>query len=193
MVTVNILLWIVLAANLEQAHLVPVETGHLASAYCAGLGRVVAQRSGIPRKRAGRLVSILCGYAWRFRIDPYLAAALIQRESQWRVSAYSDGNYGLGQVRVSKTVNAHLLGREHVLYDPKVNIRYTVKMLSWWRRWHRDHCGVRSEHWWWGHYQWGRRVKSAGSGDRVHHEYLRLLAVGSQFSPHVRRMRKVAW
>lgn len=106
-------------------------------------------------------------------VDPLLVTALIYRESRFRPKARSGRNYGLGQVRVSQTTNPRLIGREVVLYNPVVNIRYTLRMLTMWRAWHKGRCGT--DHPWFAHYQWGRRVRNLGSAKRVGAVYRKLV------------------
>jgi hypothetical protein len=98
-------------------------------------------------------------------LDPLLVAALIYRESRCHARAYSQGNWGLLQVRVSHTTNPELRGREHVLWSPERNLRRGCQMLSYWKRYH-ERRGCKG-HRWWAHWQWGKRVRSSGSSRRV--------------------------
>lgn len=110
-------------------------------------------------------------------IDPLLVVALTHRESRWNKRLVSNGNYGLMQVRVSKTTNPHLRGREHVLFDPRRNIREGLKLLLQWKRYHEKpgpHCHS-GKHFWTAHYQWGGKVLDPGSGKRVRTLYLKLV------------------
>jgi len=112
--------------------------------------------------------------ALKYRFDPLFMVALIQAESRFSRYAKSRTNdYGLGQIHVSKTTNAHLLGREHLLYDAAYNIKLITKTLRLWKRYHEKRCGDHSHHWW-SHYQWGRIVRNAVSGNRVRKLYLKL-------------------
>lgn len=115
----------------------------------------------------------------RARIDPLLVAALIHHETggTWRrtlVSRTSD--YGLLQVHVSSTTNPDLIGREHLLFRPRLNIRRGVRLLRAWKRYHDRHCSGGPYHLWWGHYKWGRRIKGSIYARKVHEIYRRLRA-----------------
>jgi hypothetical protein len=116
--------------------------------------------------------------AENLKIQPLLIVALIHAESRFGIHARSGRNYGLGQVRVSPTVNRHLLGKERVLFDPEVNIRHMARLLAYWKGYHRRHC--RGGHHWISHYQHGKRVRDGGaSGGRVLAIYRWLSSVAS--------------
>ena len=105
-------------------------------------------------------------------IDPLLVVALIHHESRFKTKARKGGNYGLMQVRVSKSNYRALLGREHILYRPRANIRLGMKLLAWWRDYHHKYC--LGGHPWWAHYQHGRKVRSKASALRVAKTYKEL-------------------
>ena len=121
--------------------------------------------SSLSPATAERYAALIDREAERHQINPLLVVALIHRESRFNRRAVSGRNIGLGQVRVSATTHRKYLGLEAKLLAPKLNIRLTVRMLAYWRGYHRRHC--RGGHLWNAHYQHGRRVKDRGSGDRV--------------------------
>ena len=104
------------------------------------------------------------------KIDPLLVVALIYKESRFSRTTVSKKNYGLMQVRVSRTTNADLLGREHLLHVPKVNLHRGLRLLSFWKRYHEKTC-TSNKHFWTSHYQWGSVVRDPGSGERVRKLY----------------------
>jgi hypothetical protein len=123
--------------------------------------------SSLSPATAERYARLIDAEATRHQLNPLLMVALIHRESRFQRRAYSRGNWGLFQVRVSHTTNRHLVGNEHVLFSPRVNIRIGAAMLAYWRRYHRRYCAGRKPHHWWSHYQHGRVVRDRRSGDRV--------------------------
>ena len=112
--------------------------------------------------------------AVRRGIDPLLVVALVHRESRWDRHAYSRGNWGLAQLRVSRTTRPHLLHRPWVLFDARRNIQLAVKALAGWRAYHRRTC-IDPAHEWFAHFQHGTRVRSLGSGRRVRQLYRALV------------------
>jgi hypothetical protein len=125
----------------------------------------------VPRSRAKKYTRLILANTHNTRIDPFLVAALIHSESRWGSRAIKSRNYGLAQLRVSKTTNHRYLGQETKLFNPALNIKISVKMLRYWRRYHLRKCP--HGHFWWSHYQWGRRVKNPRSGVRVWNTYLK--------------------
>ena len=103
-----------------------------------------------------------------------LVVALIYKESRFRHRCVSKKNYGLMQVRVSHTTHAALQGREHVLYIPRTNLTYGLRLLKFWQRYHERTC-PNAKHFWTSHYQHGCRVSDSGSGDRVRALYEKLV------------------
>lgn len=95
-----------------------------------------------------------------------LVRALVTLESSWRPKARSGAHWGLGQLRVSATARPQYLGRQRELFEPHLNLRLTVRALSYWKAYHATNCrGAR--HPYWSHYQHGTKVRSLGSGRRV--------------------------
>lgn len=114
-------------------------------------------------------------------IHPLLVVAIVQMESGWNRYARSktDGaDYGLAQVRVSKSQYPELIGHEYLLYDPAINLHLAVKLMRYWRDYHISHCYPSHHHPWWSHLGWGHRVKDGGRSarKRAGQLYLRLLA-----------------
>lgn len=138
------------------------------------LAKVIHLRGSVPMHKARRYAKLVIKYSRKYKIDPYLLAALIHRESKWVATAVSHQNYGLMQLRVSKTNHSTLLGREHKLFHTPLNIQLGTKLLVMWRRYHQKHC-KHNKHYWWSHYQWGCRVQTPDSGIRVWKEYQRYL------------------
>ena len=130
----------------------------------------------MPEKRAEYYAQLIYQTSARYEIRPLLVVAETYVESRFNRKAYAKKNYGLMQVRVSKSVHAKLLGREYVLYDPRRNIYAGVAMLSYWKGYHFRRCRNKPPHPWWSHYQWGKRVKNARSGLKVKKLYLELEA-----------------
>jgi len=94
-------------------------------------------------------------------IDPLLVAAIIHVESSWNPRARSaTGDWGLAQIHVSRTTNPNLIGHEEILFDPAINIRYAVRTLAMWRKWHEEACYQRLPHFSWSHYQFGYVVRN---------------------------------
>lgn len=126
----------------------------------------------LPSKQAQLYAQLIKVEARRNDVDPLLVVALVHTESRFKERASSLRNYGLMQVRVSKTVHADYLGRERLVLRPEVNIQLGTAMLAFWRSHHRRWCAGR--HPWWSHYQHGGRVRDPSSGRRVRTVYLRL-------------------
>jgi hypothetical protein len=99
-------------------------------------------------------------------VHPLLVVAAIEKESNWRPRVEGPtSDFGLLQVRVSKTNYPELLGHEYLLYDPALNIHLGVKLMSFWRNWHYSRCQVH-HHPWWSHLKWGFKVKDGGRSGR---------------------------
>jgi hypothetical protein len=111
------------------------------------------------------------------QIHPLLVAAVIHHETggTWRRNAVSHTNdYGLMQVHVGGGMHKQYVGREHLLFDVRRNIKIGTRILSFWLGYHMRHCKG-EHHDWWSHYKWGRRVRNNRYGDRVKKIYRRLL------------------
>lgn len=109
----------------------------------------------------------------RHDIDPFLVVALIHCESRFKRLAYVSRNYGLMQVRVSKSNYAYYRGRERLLFNARFNIKLGMHLLKFWKKYHDSTCRKR-RHYWWSHYQWGAIVRNPGSGRRVDKVYTKL-------------------
>jgi hypothetical protein len=128
--------------------------------------------------QAAHTAQIIHREAERRSIHPLLVAAVIEHETggTWRRRLVSHTNdYGLMQVHVSRTMNRKYIGREHLLFSPRRNIRLGVRILSFWHDYHVRHC-KKDDHDWWSHYKWGSRVRNNKYGDKVKRIYLRLLS-----------------
>jgi hypothetical protein len=100
-------------------------------------------------------------------IHPFLVVAIVQQESGWNRRAKGPtADHGLCQVHVSKTTNPELLGHEHLLYDPMLNLHYCTRMMVFWRAWHHGRCYPSHSHPWWSHLKWGRKIKDNGASAR---------------------------
>lgn len=125
-----------------------------------------------------KIAAVVKQYAHKYKIDTRLITALIYRESRGKVRARSGKNFGLMQVRVSRTTNPKYLGKEWRVFDVRTNIKLGTRLLNIWRNYHQRNCHG-GDHWWWSHYQWGKVVRNSGSGDRVLIQYARYLVGGS--------------
>lgn len=95
-------------------------------------------------------------------------AAYVWVESRYKPDHRSPTNdYGLGQVHVAARGSATFLGREHELYNPRVNLRETARIAAMWRGYHDRKCGELPGHGYWSHMKWGRRIKSTTHADLV--------------------------
>ena len=116
-------------------------------------------------------------------------AAHVWVESRYKPDHRSPTNdYGLGQVHVAARGSATFLGREHLLYNPRVNLRETARIAAMWRGYHVRSCpvyeqwkcfpghtaeeqdcvrGDQANHNYWSHMKYGYRVKSTASADLV--------------------------
>jgi len=122
-------------------------------------------------------------------------AAHVWVESRYKPNHRSPTNdYGLGQVHVAARGSATFLGREHLLYNPRINLRETARIADMWRNYHNRECGKPwaeepwavprssrgwpawlypggmfepSRHVYWSHLKWGYRVKGTASADLV--------------------------
>ena len=128
----------------------------------------------IDKPTAKEYAHIIVEHSGKRSVNPYLVVATIHRESRFVRTRVSRRNYGLMQVRVSRTTNPDLIGQEWLLLLPEKNIATGIEMLAYWKRYHRRQCKDDS-HPWWSHYQWGNRVRGVGSGRRVGRIY-RILA-----------------
>jgi hypothetical protein len=112
---------------------------------------------------AKKYADIIAFEARWYGVHPALVLAIGQGESKWRNHRRSVTNdYGLLQIHVSKTC-PRFQGREKELYDPRVNIRESFRILDMWRTYHNRWCGKkkgRIPHPYWAHYKWGKHVKS---------------------------------
>jgi hypothetical protein len=136
---------------------------------------VISVRGNLSENKAQVYAGLITRHSRVNDIDPYLVAALIHRESRWNSNAVSKRNYGLMQIRVSRTTHARFIGQEQSTLNAETNIRLGVSLLAFWKRFHITKCKSDKHHWW-SHYQWGVSVKDPGSGNRVAKEYARYLS-----------------
>jgi hypothetical protein len=122
-------------------------------------------------------------HAARINIPPLLMVAIVQQESGWNRKATSPviaghADYGLAQVRVSKTQHANLIGHEHLLHDPVINLYLATNLMKYWRDYHYAKCWPHHTHPWYSHLGWGHKVKDGGkrARERVGKLYEKLLA-----------------
>lgn len=114
--------------------------------------------------------------ASRYHVDPMLVVAIIHVETAktWDPALRSaTDDRGLMQVHVSASSNPGLVGREDILFNPKVGIHYGVKTLAMWQAFHKRACLV-EWHPYWGHYQYGYLVRSLAWSWKVRELYLKL-------------------
>ena len=113
----------------------------------------------------------------KYKFDPLLVAAVAFKESRCGPKKVSRTNdYGLMQLHVSKRCHRRYIGREHLLLDPKRNIRLGAKMMRMWKSFHHRKC--RGRHHWLNHYNQGVKVSRKkwhrGYADRVMKIYKQL-------------------
>jgi soluble lytic murein transglycosylase-like protein len=117
---------------------------------------------------------LITGYAEKYEVDPLLVVAIIHTESRFNSRAKSKtGDHGLMQVHVSVTTYKRYLGREHLLLEPKRNIRLGIRLLRQWKDYHERTCTGR--HPFWAHYGWGVHVprkRGVRSVDELYHVLL---------------------
>lgn len=108
---------------------------------------------------AKQYADIIAFEARWYRVHPALVLAIGHGETRWRNYKRSRTNdYGLLQIHVSARGSNRFYGRERELFDPRVNIRESFRILDMWRVYHNKWC--KGDHPYWAHYKWGRRVKS---------------------------------
>lgn len=117
----------------------------------------------------------------KYQLDPLLIAAVACHESQFDPRVVSRTNdYGLMQIHVGKRFNKKYIGREHLLFDPRRNIRIGAKLMRMWKVIHHRRCRGHRHHWL-NHYNQGTRVgKTAwqrGYAARVMKIYDRLIQI----------------
>lgn len=134
---------------------------------------------GVEVNRAKYYASLILDAGGCYKIDPLLIVTKIHLETggTWRETVVSATNdYGLAQVHVSKTTNKEYMGLEHLLLEPGRNIWVAVRMMSYWKGYHKRNClrQGHASHPWWGHYKWGNKVGNLGSSMRVKQLYGKL-------------------
>jgi hypothetical protein len=114
----------------------------------------------LPEETAKTYAGLIAYEATWYKTDPIVIVALINIESEWKVDKRSKTHdFGLGQVHVSRTTNAMLLGHESLLFSPAFNIRQSARTVGMWERYHNTRCADRSRHPYWAHYKYGYIVK----------------------------------
>lgn len=106
----------------------------------------------------------------RRRLDPWEFVAYVHVESRWNTRMVSKTNdWGLGAVHVAVRGSARFLGREHELWNPRVNLRETARLYAMWTRYHERECGRRRgrPHPALAHMKYGYRVKGTEHAERV--------------------------
>ena len=132
-------------------------------------------------------------YSHKYKQDPLLVSSVIHEESRFaRVVRSSTNDYGLMGLHVGPKTHAKYVGREHLLYNAKLNIKLGTKMMAFWRRHHYRRCcapgvqGCLSYHHWLQHYNSGYRVYSKGRAgsysERVLGTYKRLKRIKERMS-----------
>jgi len=64
-------------------------------------------------------------------VDPRIALALVDVESNFKPTASKDGNYGLMQVRYGTAVSMGYTGSVTGLMNPETNVEYGMRYLSY--------------------------------------------------------------
>lgn len=105
----------------------------------------------------------------RHELDPWEFIAYVHVESRWNARMVSKTNdWGLGQVHVAWRGSARFLGREHELWNPRVNLCETARLYVMWTRYHERECKQRRRlHPALAHMKYGYRVKGTEHAERV--------------------------
>src|SRR5690606_10007699 len=103
------------------------------------------------------------------RLDPYLIAAVMWHESDFRnLPRNSTDDYGLMQVHWQKMPVSWLAGLTRKdLMDPWTNILTGARELVYTRRLCQVVDGPRPGHEWWGHYKYGVVVRGKKYGQTI--------------------------
>lgn len=94
-------------------------------------------------------------------VDPFLVAAIIQKESMFNSRACFRGAHGLMQVQVrSRSCSRRARRKVLHLYDPRKNIRLGISLMKW----AKSYCRRKKHrrHHWLLHYNQGAYVKTRG-------------------------------
>jgi soluble lytic murein transglycosylase-like protein len=76
-------------------------------------------------------------------ISPPIALALVETESTFDPSSYSEGNYGLMQVRYNTAKDMGFNGTKEQLMDVSNNIEYGMRFLEYcYKRFHSDRAAL---------------------------------------------------
>lgn len=93
---------------------------------CAGCQTLGASDSQIDK---GPLVQLVTDKATQNGVPKKLAHAIIKAESEYNPKAISLGNYGLGQIRCGTARGLGFSGGCKELFDPHVNLTYSMAYL----------------------------------------------------------------
>jgi soluble lytic murein transglycosylase-like protein len=76
-----------------------------------------------------RLDRLIAHYAAAYGVPETLVHRVVQRESNYRPSAYNAGNWGLMQIRYATARGMGYKGKAEGLLDAETNLRYAVRYL----------------------------------------------------------------
>lgn len=108
------------------------------------------------------LASDLARQIDRSTIPRELVVAVMYHESRCNPRARSGtSDYGLMQIHVSKSCAPSYRGREHRLFDPRLNLRLAISQMIYWRHYHQRRRRMPIHHWI-GHYNQGNIVQDRG-------------------------------
>lgn len=133
---------------------------------------VVALTLYISAAKANHFAPIIEHHAHKHGIDPFLVAAVIQKESQFVNNCCYRGAHGLMQVQLksrSCDKQSTLKAKWRNLYTPYYNIKQGVELMAWAKR----YCKSASHHWLL-HYNQGKKVFDNGYAKRVLKIYKKL-------------------
>ena len=95
---------------------------------CAGCQTVGA--GGLGKDGNSPLVQLVAEKAQTHNVPPSLAQAVVKVESNYDPRAYSQGNFGLGQIRCGTARMLGFNGNCKQLLDPHTNLDYSMRYLS---------------------------------------------------------------
>lgn len=118
---------------------------------------IIALTLYISSSKANSISPIIEHYAHRNKLDAFLVAAVIYKESRFYNKACFKGAHGLMQVQLkNRSCNKQALLRATNLYKPRYNIRRGTALMSWAKKYCKKR-GHKSHHWLM-HYNMGKRV-----------------------------------
>lgn len=115
----------------------------------------------ISEDRAFAIAPIIEEESKRAGVDPFLVAAIIQKESTFKIRACFRGAHGLMQIQTrSRSCSRKARRKAWRWYKPRRNIRRGIRLMKW----AKFHCKRKRHRWhhWLLHYNQGAIVKTRG-------------------------------